>query len=146
MRRSACLLTSAAWLAAVVASSCVRDDPHDSDGPPEWILVGQNDSVAIYRSALPPQETGDHLRAKFEVFYLKPHRLPSNERSTVSIWNVEYDCANHQYAMLSTFALERRERDTLDRVIYANPAWRSDSSGVGARGVAGAICGLVEAR
>ena len=140
--RNTVRLTSVALLAAaLVVSSCGPEGDHDSDGPPEWVKLGQeSDSLAMYLSTGPPEKVGDHLLARFKVFYLKPHHGPSNKPSTVSIRQVEYDCANHRSAMRSEFALDRPETDTVDRFVPKAPEWHNDTESANRQLIAQQVC------
>lgn len=140
--RNALFLVGAAWMATALAvSSCAPEGDHDSDGPPEWVKVGQDtDSVYAYLSTTPPEKTEGHLLARFKVFYKTPHRGPSNKPSVVSIWQVEYDCANHRSAMRAAYTLSRPETDTLDRVVYPAPTWHNDSESANAHLIAQRVC------
>lgn len=140
--RNALFLVSAAWLTTALAvSSCAPEGDHDSDGPPEWVKVGQDaDTVFAYLSTAPAEKVDGHLVVRLKVFYKTPHRGPSNKPSTVSIWQIEYDCANHRSAMRAAYALSRPETDTLDRVLYPSPTWHNDTESSNAQLIAQRVC------
>ena len=141
MRGTLTSVNAARLVIMLVFCACGRHSHDDSDGPPEWILVGQDaDSLTIYSSTARPDTANGHLRARFMAFDRGPQNAPSRKSAIVSIWQVEYDCANHRSAMRAKFTLDRTQRDTLDRVIYPSPQWHSDSEGAMAQLMAQSVC------
>jgi len=140
--RGALTSAYAAVLAITVGiTACGWHSHDDSDGPPQWILVGEEaDSLIIYSRAAPPETASGHLRARFMVFNRGAPNSPARSSAIVSIWQIEYDCSNHRSAMRAIFTLDRHERDTVDRVIYPSLQWRSDSAGTTAQLMAQRVC------